>query len=251
MLLASNCLAGIGDGVVAWYPLDGTAADASGNNLNGTVYGAGTTSAPSGTGLWFDGSNDYVALPDNNPIWLPQNDFSLSFWVRFDREPGLYHEVLLDLNCTASYSPDNRQGYGVQMTLQHDGHLLFMLMDDVGSEFRLTSSDPVLIDDWYHIVAIRNGTTQSFYIDGAFDISGPCSGDPIDFVGGYDDDNVSLARWTTSGNPNYFFRGGMDDLRIYDRALTPDEVAELYSIPEPATGILLLIGGMALRRKRR
>jgi hypothetical protein len=47
------------------------------------------------------------------------------------------------------------------------------------------------------------------------------------------------------------FDGAIDDVRIYDRALSGTEVADLYALPEPATLALLALGGLAMLRRRR
>jgi len=56
------------------------------------------------------------------------------------------------------------------------------------------------------------------------------------------------AQSDTLGN---YFLGDIDELRIYSRALTADEISTLYTIPEPATLSLLALGGIALLRKRK
>ncbi|MHC4621097.1 MAG: LamG domain-containing protein [Planctomycetota bacterium] len=180
--------------------------------------------------LRFDGVDDYVALPGNDPVWLPEYDFTLSAWVYFEREPGSAHEVILDLNCGASSHLNNRLGYIVQLTLAYDGKLSFGMYTTSSTE--VVSTDEALVKDtWYHIVAIRDGTTQAIYIDGHLDASTTCLADPVDFVGGYDDDKVNIGRYTTlPGQPRYHFQGMIEDVAIYERALSASEIWEVYEV---------------------
>ena len=88
MLLFWVCLAGtvVADpNLVGWWKFDegqgDIAYDSAGNN-DGTIYGAQWTSGKIGDwALDFDGDDDSVELPLNNPVWLPTGDFSFSMWV--------------------------------------------------------------------------------------------------------------------------------------------------------------------------
>jgi len=95
--------------VAHWKFDDGAgdiAVDSAGGN-NGTVVGA--TGTIDGA-LNFDGTGDYVELPDNEPIWLPLNDFTVSFWVYFDSDASGTHENIIDLNCGVSSGSNSRLG---------------------------------------------------------------------------------------------------------------------------------------------
>ncbi len=84
---------------------DGAWADDVLGNRAGEVYGAKWTDGRIGGGLRFDGEDDYVALPDNEPVWLPVQDFTISFWVCFERDRGTSveeNEVLVDFNAGSS-----------------------------------------------------------------------------------------------------------------------------------------------------
>jgi hypothetical protein len=65
------------------------AADVVGGQA-GLVNGATWTTGQIGGALKFDGVDDYVALPDNDPVWLPTGSFTVSFWVYFDRDRGRF-----------------------------------------------------------------------------------------------------------------------------------------------------------------
>ncbi|MBW8001088.1 MAG: LamG domain-containing protein [Planctomycetes bacterium] len=200
--------------------------------ISGNVFAA---DCPPGQALNFDGTNDYVALPDNDPIWLPQNNFTASAWVYFDRDPGVAWDQILDLNGSPSQHSTNRVGYGLQRIMA--GNIRFHMAINNSDELLLSNLIPAK-GTWYHIVAVRNGTTQELYIDGTLDNSRTCLAGPIDFVGGYDDNKVNIGRWTRAGGVaggNYFLDGTIDDVRIYNRTLTASEISTIMYTPANGT----------------
>ena len=99
---------------------------------------------------------------------------------------------------------------------------------------------------WRHIVVTRTDTTGKLYVDGNFI-------ETFDTVGG---DIGTSDPWFIgqSGAESDFFKGYIDEIRIYSRRLTDDDVAELYeaTMPEPGTLSVFAVGGMiTLLRKRR
>jgi len=79
--------------------------------------------------------------------------------------------------------------------------------------------------------------TQSIYIDGVLDNQRACSSQSIDFVGSYDNDTVSIGRLSRAGEPPAWqLEGSIDDVRIYDRALSGGEIEALYGAVEPPDG---------------
>jgi hypothetical protein len=201
------------------------------DDRSGTVFGARWVPGRIGTALQFDGSDDYVALPDNNPVWLPVNDFSVCFWVYFERDlrGSVYDsEVLVDLNHASSSDPANELGYQVQRR-GDTGRISFQMTTLAESDEDLYSQAIPVKGRWCHIAAVRHATMQELYIDGELDNWRVCSSTPIDFVGGYDDDKVNVGRFTnTEGLPRYHLKGMMDELMLFDRALSPEEVRQLY-----------------------
>ncbi len=218
-----------GDGLVAHWKLDetsgNTAYDAAGGK-NGTVYGAAWTAGLIGGALSFDGVDDYVALPNNEPIWLPREDFAVSLWCRFAQEAtGL--EVLVDLNAAASGTASNRLGCAVNRL--DTGITGFSMVTGNGTLEALYGNTPLAGGEWYHIVAVRQGTTQALYINTVVDGARTCSPDPIDYAGNYDDDKVNLGRVSRAGiTPAGYFGGLIDDVRLYNQALSQTQVDELY-----------------------
>ena len=112
--------------------------------------------------------------------------------------------------------------------------------------------DDVVDDGQWHMLTgvFDDAGVMSMYVDGQLDASMSVSAgatttndQPLLF-NALDDGN-------TGWDSNRWFDGQMDDVRLYDRALSPDDVIELYSIPEPATMVLFGIGSLALIRRRR
>ena len=213
----------VDDRLVAYWKLDGNAVDFAGG-YNGTIYGATTTAGQVGDALNFDGQDDYVALPDNEPVWLPQNNFTLSVWVYFAGD-FTSPEKILDLNHDDSSISSNELGCFIG---REGSKFNFWMTTATNPDEDLNSNQELVGNKWYHLVAIRNGTTQSMYIDGEFEKSRTCSADPIDFVGGYDDDKVNIGMSTHNNVGIQYFDGLIDEVAIYDRAVSDLEIEGMY-----------------------
>ncbi|MHC4184627.1 MAG: LamG domain-containing protein, partial [Planctomycetota bacterium] len=219
------------EGLVSHWKFDeGTGATAydSAGSYDGTIYGAARTTGQIGGALQFDGIDDYVGLPDNDPVWLPQNNFTLSVWVYFERDAGSAIEQILDLNLANSSDPSYELGYGLDRSEILGGALVFHMTTTTNTDDDLWTEEILHKNKWYHIVAVRDGTTQAIYIDGEPNVSRTCSPDPIDFAGSYDDDKVNIGKLSRIGISSAFeLKGIIDDVRIYDAALSPEEIQEL------------------------
>jgi hypothetical protein len=197
---------------------------------HGIIHGAEWTIGQVGDALWFDGVDDYVELPDNEPVWLPGDNFSLAVWVYFERRPGLKQEYILDLNHGISADPSYELAYGLSRGSPGSDGLSFRMTTMTDTDDDLQTTDVFPEGRWYHVVAVRGGTTQAIYVNGQLNASRTCTPDSIDFVGSYDNDKVSIGRFSQAlGLPFCCaFMGMIDDVRIYNKALSAEEVRQLH-----------------------
>ena len=233
-------------GLVAYYPFDGDALDATGNGHDLTMHGATIT-----TGICGDGALDtrlgYAASPNALDLSLPE-DYSISVWVRCDSdETGLnqtiagMHYCTLDsdgswtFNFIAGAEGDiwlnNFLTYGVNHGYRTNGACCYGECDPSWG-----GNDPAIIEigEWGHIAVTYNDTTQEalVYVNGQRVRYGTwdCSelGTSLaEFVVGTD----HLREDGTLCGSNHFFQGDIDELRIYDRALNAEEVQALSNCP--------------------
>jgi hypothetical protein len=215
------------NGLVAYFPFNGTAADVSGNGNNGTVSDAVLAVDRFGTpnsAYAFDGVSSFIRVPDSSSLRIA-NDITVTCWVNF-AEPNMAVRLL------------GKGGYcGKNYGLWYDQGLSWMFQEFppeggcIGGQENTASATPNAVPgQWYQVVGLRSGNVARLYVNGVHVATSPvCSSST--YVG-----NESLLIGTPdpadppSNPPATRMHGSLDDIRIYNRALTSDEVSELYRI---------------------
>ncbi|MDP8231521.1 MAG: LamG-like jellyroll fold domain-containing protein, partial [Candidatus Zophobacter franzmannii] len=151
----------LSNGLVAYYPLDGNANDASGYGNNGTVYGATPYTDISGninSALYFDG-DDYAIIPGNFIFHNP-GDASISFWMY--KEDSNKRNIFWSKNDDFENNRYNfftgDDGNGFEMDYREPNGTLHL---NDGPNTMTTS-----IQEWVHVVVTRINDTYSFYRNG-------------------------------------------------------------------------------------
>ena len=201
-------------GLVAYYPFNGSADDSAGTN-NGTVTGATLTADRLGhlnTAFSFNGINNRIDF-NKSPLTNVAN-WTISAWIK----PANFTQQSVAVQVGFD-NAGTGNGYGIGFV----GYLYSSNLVGI-----LSGVDPGWIDSgraspstnqWQHIVMLRDATTTKFFIDGLQTPSTYTTTPktPTDFTIG-------------SQNGLRFFNGLIDDVRIYNRALSSNEVSQLHSI---------------------
>ena len=235
--------AGLNEGLIASYTFDGNANDSSGNGHNGSVSGVTLTTDRFGdadSAYDFNGSSSVI----NCGNLINGSTFTVSAWVNIDSFTSSSYmgpwsqasTTVMDTHSYSLYTATAAGSFGVSM-LWADG----TAVDD-----RISYTLP--IDEWHMITQTFDGEYLKTYDNGSQINSKYVPGTGIQ--NGFDFRIGETISFPGSVLATYF-DGQIDDVRIYDRALSSTEVSELQAIPEPATFAFLgLFGGglLAVRR---
>jgi len=213
-------------GLVAHYPLDGNANDVAGAH-HGTVS-AGATYGPGQTGqaLTLNGST-YVDCGKPTQLNFGTGNWTVGAWVN----PVSSTEVMI----VFSNGGDDSGGIRYVLSVgQSADHTVTLTVDD--NVTKVESVGSVVVDDgqWHHIVGIRDGNSLRIYVDGLQD------GADVTLPGGYDLSGTSQANayigagWSFANSRlQKFFTGAIDEVRVYNYALSETEVAGLAGMTLP------------------
>jgi hypothetical protein len=194
------------------------AYDRSGNGNNGTWYGtaAGTSGyySPGKVGAWagtFDGSTNYVKVNNFN---VPST-ISLSFWINVSiLSTSTALRIIDDVN--GSHTPFSA---GVGTASGGQGKICFNnTFNDFSTPFICSGTGAISNNMWYHVVDEYDGATAWIYVNGVGVASTTYN---KTFLSGYSTFYI--------GADMYHFSGLLDDVRIYNRALSAAEIQAMYN----------------------
>jgi len=193
-----------------------TAYDASGNGNNGTLYnGPKWTRGKVGGALEFDGTNDYIKLNGSTGITLNYHSFTISAWLKPDANPPST-QIWFSTSGGTGCSPSG--DHSLHLRFYSTGVLRFGYYNDDLD----TAAGVGQFGVWQHVVYSYDADTDTskIYVNGIEKASGnqgpyTCS-----------NPNIYIGAWGSSGEP---WKGFIDEVRIYNRALSEAEVRYLYN----------------------
>jgi hypothetical protein len=210
------------DGLVGYWPFNGNANDASGKRNHGIVNGAILTRDRNGVAnnaYSFNGSNQKITVNDNDVLSFPSGIFTLSAWVNVN-SPVLDCNILCKYDITTNFE----YNMGINSTNMMIGGQALSLGGN-GNSGAATSVHQY-INNWHYFTYVSNsGNGTKLFVDGVqiatgtFNTSSPMgngTGSLYFGMGG---------GW----NQQNYFKGSIDDIAIYKRALTEQEIIALYT----------------------
>ncbi len=211
--------------LVAYYPFEGNANDASGNGNNGTIHQAIPIADRFGnpnSAYSFDGVNSYISVPNSTSL-NPTNQITITLWVRL-RAPSSTWSPIIHKGGTQQNGYTNRE-----YSLWLKGNPFFHLTSagDGSSEHVVNSSDPQLQQTWIFVAGVINRVSHKMemYLNGVLDKQSS------DSYSTFSLNNFPLMiGWSEEQQSDYsHFNGDMDDIRIYNRSLGSEEIYSLFS----------------------
>ena len=207
-----------GQGPVGHWPFNEgsgrSTADVSGNNNNGQLRGGGGpqwVAGQLGTALRFDGADEYVNVAAS-PVFSITGDITMAAWIKRE-SPGAYDAIIAKTDGSAFFDFDFYFSSG-------DNRL--RLWSDAGTPTPVFSSREVADTNWHHVAVTRAGSTVTFYIDGLEAGTTSMSGAfPINSI------PIRIGTDGPAWDPGSLFQGAIDEARIYNRALSGNEIRAL------------------------
>jgi hypothetical protein len=215
----SNCLPSYvpTNGLVGWWPFCGNANDESGNGNNGTVTGATLTTDRFGqANSAYLFSNSYIEVQPLSTLNGATN-FSLCAWVYLDPTASNGQNYVL------SRGWDYSNGFNLYVNQNGAAQIINGFYT-----FQKFSTVQPMKGNWHQVVVSRSGSTVNFYMDGSLDTthtySAPVGTNSELFY-------IGVHKWIGQqpGYYPYYFKGKIDDVGIWNRALTQQEVTALYN----------------------
>jgi len=211
---------GLEDGLVGHWTFDGkdlinNAVDSSGSGNTGYLKGFTSTTTASGKigqALEFDGTDDYVDIPN---IAIPQN-FTVTAWVNSSMSAN--DDIIIGSGATAAGNTEAHFGYN------NGNEIRYFDVDLVPDTASVSISTAEYKNTWKYITLTKEGNTTKIYSDGYLLNTTSQTG-------------TSLKSFTylgvTTNNPSgatQRMHGKMDDIRVYNRALSVEEINRLYHL---------------------
>ncbi|MGA2092602.1 MAG: sugar-binding protein [Sedimentisphaerales bacterium] len=200
-------------GLVGWWKFDETegtvAKDSSGGNHNGTLVG-GAKWAPGkiGGAIDLDGKSGFVKINDKSAFDIG-GQITVGCWVNFRSLPNDWTAIITKGDSSWRLS-----------MLERQPRFHTSVHDNIRNRIVIDGSTTVNANDWHYVTTVYNGQELCLYVDGKIDSCKPWSG-------GIGKNDFDVLIGENAERKGRFFDGLIDDVRIYNYALSANEVAAL------------------------
>lgn len=221
---AENCVPPPPD-LVSWWPGDGSAVDIQDGNTGQTFRGVGYGPGFVGQAFIFDGFDDALLVADaTNLNFGLGDDFTLDAWINLQSPVADYDDEIV---VKEQFSPSGFSN-GFRFSILRNTRQLVLYVD-TGVQTSVMSEPVIPLNDWTHVAAVRNGTVGSVYINGVIAGTAQISDSsltnswPLTIGAVYD------TRFSPPVQINHVFGGLIDEVELFNRALSAGEIADLFN----------------------
>jgi hypothetical protein len=204
-------------GLVGWWKGDSNANDTIGGN-NGTMQnGASFAAGEVNQAFAFNGTNQFVAIPDA-PALNPTNSLTVETWVYVSGRPSVDVATIVTKQSTTVASDIQYQ----LESYNSPGGLTFRCTVYLPTGYAFVNGKTnVQLNTWYHIAMTYDNASLKLYVNGALDGSVAASG-PIA-------PTTEPLRIGGAGSGSWFFNGRVDEVSLYERALSLAELQAIFN----------------------
>jgi hypothetical protein len=195
--------------------------DLSGNNNTGTVSGATWTASGMTNGAYsYDGSDDRITVADSETI-DPSDEITISAWIKMNSDnPGK--------SILGKHIDDSTRGYFAQINYYTTSLNFYVSVNNTHQG--VLSTYVMTTGVWHMVTGTYDGSHVRVYIDGS-------EKDSTELSGTMDNNSepLSVGCLSANGATQDFFDGLIDEVRVYNRALSADEIKGLYYYYSPSS----------------
>jgi len=210
-------------GLVSWWPGDDNANDIEDSNHGALQNGASFASGLVDQTFSFDGVDDHVLLPQSNDWNFATGDFTVDFWEKSSNNTRRMHALSFEPNYGISnldFDFNDPDLFGAPVGLWVYWNSSGINRITVGSVGAYTDGQ------WHFIALARSGTTMTLYVDGSpvgstnYSPAIDLSNSNLNFIG---------ASQVDGSSPTFFWDGSIDEVEIFNRALSASEIQSIYN----------------------
>jgi len=240
-----------GSGLVSWWRGEGNASDSAGSNSGSLVGGVNYAPGSIGNGFSFNGTG-YVAIPHNASLNF-STSLTIGLWYNSALNNDVYYGLLDKRVGSAGANYGINFAPGVGLGVYYDDSTVTG-GDDFGSDFETSRYAPAPGPGAFHHLAATytqlagNVVELKTYLDGQLVRTLSISGNLANTL-----NTAPITIGATAQGSGEYFSGVIDEVVLYNRALTGAEVLTLATVPEPGVGALLsvaVVGMVALRKRQ-
>jgi hypothetical protein len=213
--------------ITSYWKLDETGGATYLDSFDG-LHGAASAAAPTPAAggivagaQYFNGSGNYITVPDDPSLdWAADQGFTIELWANSTESTG---------NNQVMIGRDQAGGYPHWwLGVNNGGAPSWNMLDTTKSGVATSGTASIRNGEWHHLVAVRDESLNEnrLYVDG--DLVGASV---FDYTAGFDAaTTLGIGYMAYNGTPGYFYRGMLDEIALYGRALTLAEIRHNHDL---------------------